>query len=159
MAEQPKTSQPAAEQRRRLFGRGRRRRSGGGRGGSSGGGGLLGPSFLVRDGGAVVQVSVDEALAPSDVVDAADGRVSSVRQRETRLLLRDGADPLVTQIPVQDVVACSGDDTSQHQCGNQHPLPVNLLFMGQICQLLCASLHFEQRFHRIFAFVFERRSL
>lgn len=108
MAEQPKTSQPAAEQRRRLFGRGHRGRSGG----SGGGGGLLGRSFLVRDGGAVVQVSVDEALAPSDVVDAADGRVSPVRQRETRLLLCDGADPLVTQIPVQDVVACSGDETS-----------------------------------------------
>lgn len=108
MAEQPQTSQPAAKQRRRLFGRSHRGRSGG----SGAGGGLLGRSFLVRDGGAVVQVSVDEALAPSDVVDAADGRVSPVRQREARLLLCDGADPLVTQIPVQDVVACSGDETS-----------------------------------------------
>lgn len=106
MAEQPKTSQPAAEQRRRLFGRGRRGRSG------RGGGRLFGRRFLVRDGGAVVQVSVDEALAAADVVDAADGRVSSVRQGETRLLLCDGADPLVTQVSVQSVVACSGDETS-----------------------------------------------
>lgn len=109
VAEQPETSQPASEQRRRLFGysHGWRNSSRGGGGGSR----LLGRGFLVRDGGAVVQVGVDEALAASDVVDTADGRVSSVRQRETRLLLCDGADTLVAQISVQDVLPCSGDQT------------------------------------------------
>lgn len=63
---------------------------------------------MVRDGGAVVQVGTDEALAASDVVDTADRRVSSVRQRETRLLFYDGADPLVTQVSVQYVLSCSG---------------------------------------------------
>lgn len=100
MAEQPQTSQPASEQRRGLFGRSHRRRNSG----RAGGGRLFGRCFLVRDGGAAVQVGVDEALAASDVVDAADRRVSSVRQRETRLLLRDGADPLVAQVSVQDVL-------------------------------------------------------
>lgn len=108
MAEQPEASQPASEQRRGLFGRSRRRRNSGGGGG---GAGLFGRRLLVRDGCAVVQVSVDEALAASDVVDAADRRVSSVRQRETRLLLRDGADSLVTQIFVQNALPCSGDET------------------------------------------------
>lgn len=106
VAEQPETSQPAAEQRRRLLCHGLRRRS------SSGGGGgrLFRCCFLVRDGGAVVQVGIDEALAASDVVDATNRRVSSVRQRETRLLLCDGADPLVTEISVKDVLPCSGDE-------------------------------------------------
>lgn len=111
VAEQPETSQPAAEQRRRLFGRGRRRRNGGG-GGGGGGGGLFGRRFLVRDGGGVVQIGVDEALAASDVVDAADRRVTSVRQRVMRLLLCDGADPLVTQVSVKDVLPCSREETS-----------------------------------------------
>lgn len=96
MTEQPETSQPAAEQRRRRFGCSPRRRTGSG---------LLGGSFLVRDGGAVVQISADETLAASDVVDAARSRVTSVRQRETLLLLCDGADPLVAQIPVKDVLS------------------------------------------------------
>lgn len=118
MAEQPETSQPASEQRLGLFGYSQRRRhSSRGRGG----GRLLGRCFLVRDGGAVVQVGVDEALAASDVVDAADRRVSSVRQRVTRLLFCDGADPLVTQISVQDVLPCSGEHgnnegTMSEQC-------------------------------------------
>lgn len=108
VAEQPETSQPASEQRRRLFGHSQRRRNS-----SRGGGGrLFGRCFLVRDGCAVVQVGVDEALAASDVVDAADRRVSSVRQRETWLLLCDGADSLVTQISVQNVLPCSGDETA-----------------------------------------------
>lgn len=100
MAEQPETSQPASEQRCRLFCYSHRR------GDSSRGGGsrLLGRCFLVRNGGAVVQVGVDEALAASDVVDSSDRRVSSVRQRVTWLLLCDGADSLVTQISVQDVL-------------------------------------------------------
>lgn len=51
-----------------------------------------------------MQVGVDEALAASDVVDATDRRVASVRQREARLLLWDGADPLVTQVPVQHLL-------------------------------------------------------
>ena len=107
MAEQPETSQPSSEQRLGLLGHSQRRRHcSRGRGGR---GRLLGRCFLVRDGGAVVQVGVDEALAASDVVDAADRRVSSVRQRETRLLLCDGADSLVTQISVQDVLPCSGE--------------------------------------------------
>ena len=107
VAEQPETSQPASEQRRRLFVRSQRRRNGS----RAGGGGLFGLSrFLVRDGGTVVQVGVDEALAASDVVDAADRRVPSVRQRETWLLLCDGADSLITQISVQEVVTCSGDE-------------------------------------------------
>lgn len=117
MAEQPETSQPAAEQRRRLFAHGQRRRR---RSGGAGGSRLFGRCFLVRDGGAVVQVGVDEALAASDVVDAADRRVSSVRQGETRLLLCDGVDSLVTQISVQNVVACSGDEMSQHECRNRN---------------------------------------
>lgn len=111
MAEQPETSQPASEQRRRLFVYSQRRRDGGGGGGRAGGSRLFGHRLLVRDGGAVVQVSVDEALAASDVVDAADRRVSSIRQRVTRLLLRDGADSLVTQVSVQNVRTCSGDET------------------------------------------------
>lgn len=53
-----------------------------------------------------MQVGADEALAASDMVDAADGRVTTVRQRETWFLLSDGADTLVTQIPVQDVLTC-----------------------------------------------------
>lgn len=57
-----------------------------------------------------MQVGADEALTPPDVVDAADGRVTSVRQREARLLFGDDADALVTLIPVQDVLTCSGDD-------------------------------------------------
>lgn len=64
---------------------------------------------MVRDGGAAVQVCVDEALAASNVVNAADGRVTSVRQRETGLLFSDGADPLVTQISVQRAVTCRRD--------------------------------------------------
>lgn len=108
VAEQPETSQPASEQRRRLFGYSQRRRNSSGAGRS----GLFGRRFLVRDGGAVVQVGVDEALAAPDVVDPADGRVSSVRQRETWLLC-DGADSLVTQISVQSAVPCSGDEAEQ----------------------------------------------
>lgn len=107
MAEQPETSQQAAEQRARLFSYSLGRRN------SSRGGGsrLFGRCFLVRDGGTVVQVSVDEALAASDVVDAPNRRMSSVRQRETWLLLCDGADPLVTQISVKNVLPCSEDET------------------------------------------------
>ena len=106
MAEQPETSQPTAEQRCGLFGCSRRRRNG-----SRGGGGrLFGRCFLVRDGGAAVQVGADEALAASDVVDTADRRVSSVRQREAWLLLCDGADALVAQVSVQDILPCSGDE-------------------------------------------------
>lgn len=111
VAEQPETSQPAAEQRRRLFGHGQRGR----RRGGAGGRGLLGRRLLVRDGGAVVQVCVDEALAASDVVDAADRRVSPVRQGVTGLLLCDGADSLVTQVSVQNVVACGGDQMMSSQ--------------------------------------------
>lgn len=100
VAQQPEASQPATEQRRRLFGYSLRRRNS-----SRGGGrGLFGRCFLVRDGGAVVQVGADEALAASDVVDAPDRRVASVRQRETWLLLGDGADPFVTQVSVQNVL-------------------------------------------------------
>lgn len=57
-----------------------------------------------------MQVSVDEALAASNVVNTTDRRVSSVRQRETWLLLYDGADPLVTQVSVQYVLPCSGGE-------------------------------------------------
>lgn len=53
-----------------------------------------------------MQVCIDEALAASDVVDAADRRVSPVRQGVTGLLLCDGADSLVTQVSVQNIVAC-----------------------------------------------------
>lgn len=60
-----------------------------------------------------MQVGVDEALTASNVVDAADRRVSSVRQRVTRLLLCDGADSLVTQISVQNVLPCSGDENKK----------------------------------------------
>lgn len=109
VAEQPETSQPASEQRRRLFGDRQRRRDSS----RAGGGRLLGRRLLVRDGGAVVEVGVDEALAASDVVDTADRRVSSVRQGITRLLLRDGADPLIAQISVQDILTCSGDENNQ----------------------------------------------
>lgn len=114
VAEQPETSQPASEQRRRLFGDGQGRRDSG----RAGGGGLLGRRLLVRDGGAVVEVGVNEALAASDVVDAADRRVSSVRQGITRLLLRDGVDPLVAQVSVQDVLTCSGDESHELTSGN-----------------------------------------
>lgn len=85
-----------------MFGCGRRRRR---RRSQDGGRGLFRHCLVVRHGGVVVQVGVDEALAASDVVDATDGWVTSVWQRET-LLLRNGADSLVAQISVQDVVAC-----------------------------------------------------
>lgn len=52
-----------------------------------------------------MQVGIDEAPAASDMVDATERRVSSVRQRETGLLLRDGADAFVTEVSVQDLVA------------------------------------------------------
>lgn len=55
----------------------------------------------------MVQVGADEAAAASDVVDAADRRRSAGRQTEGRLLLSDGADPLVAQVPVQLVSTCS----------------------------------------------------
>lgn len=65
---------------------------------------------MVRDGGAVVQVGTNEALASSDVVDTADRWMTAVRQRERRLLFYDGADPLVTQVSVQYVLPCSGGE-------------------------------------------------
>lgn len=104
VTQQPQTSQPTSEQRGGLLGaqrRSSRRRSAGGAGCSR----LPRRCFLVGHGGAAVQVSVDEALAAADVVDAAEGRVASVRQREAGLLLRDGADPLVTQVSVQKLLA------------------------------------------------------
>lgn len=104
VTEQPETSQPAAEQRRRLFSLRWRNSSRGG------GSRLFGRRIVVGDGGAVVQVGTDEALAASDVVDTADRRVSSVRQREARLLLYDRADPLITQVFVQYVLPCSGGE-------------------------------------------------
>lgn len=55
----------------------------------------------------MVQVGADQAAAASDVIDAADRRRSAGRQTEGRLLLSDGADPLVAQVPVQLVSTCS----------------------------------------------------
>lgn len=52
-----------------------------------------------------MQVGTDEALAASDVVNATERRVSSVRQWETGLLLRDGVDTFVTEVSVQKLVA------------------------------------------------------
>lgn len=91
MTQQPEASQPAPQQG--LLGAER---------GSSGGGGA--PAGLLEGhGGAAVQVSVDEALAAPDVVHPPQGRVSSVRQGEAGLLLRDAADALVTKVTLEDV--------------------------------------------------------
>lgn len=102
VTQQPQTSQPPSEQRGGLFvARGRGGRSAGGAGGRR----LLRRRLLVGHGGAVVQVGTDEALAASDVVNATERWVSSVRQWETGLLLRDGVDAVVTEVSVQKLVA------------------------------------------------------
>lgn len=62
-----------------------------------------------------MQVGVDEALAATDVVHTADGRMSSVRQRVARLLLCDDADSLITQVPVKAVLPCSGQKQHHNQ--------------------------------------------
>lgn len=102
VAEQFESSQPAAEQRCGLFVYTLSGRDSGRSGGRS----LFGPHFLVRYGGCVVQVGVNVALAAPDMVDTTYRWVTSVRQRETRLLLRDSADALITPIHVQDVLTC-----------------------------------------------------
>lgn len=103
VAEEPEASQQSAQQRLALFGGGLRRSGGGRRGG---GGGLLGCSLLVRHGGAVVKVGVDEAAAASDVVDAAHRGVPPVRQGEAGLLFLHSADPFVAQTSVQNRSSC-----------------------------------------------------
>lgn len=102
VAEQFESSQPTTEQRRGLFVYTLSGRDSGRSGGRS----LFGPHFLVRYGGRVVQVGANVALAAPDMVDAAYRWVTSVRQRETWLLLRDGADAIITPIHVQDVLTC-----------------------------------------------------
>lgn len=76
-----------------------------------------------------MQVGVDEALAASDVVDTTDGWVTSVWQRET-LLLHDGADPLVAQISVQDVVACQETRQVDSSTTWNNNLPLICSFIG-----------------------------
>lgn len=118
MTQQPQTSQPPSEQRGGLFVAWRRgRRSAGGAGWHR----LLRRRFLVGHGGAVVQVGTDEALAASDVVNATERWVSSVRQWETGLLLCDGVDTFVTEVSVQKLVAWVQHNTSLHQETITHP--------------------------------------
>lgn len=103
MAQQAQTGQPAPQQRGGLLGAGRRSsrsRSAGGAGCSR----LPGRCLLVGHGGTAVQLRADEALAAPDVVHAPQGWVSPVGQREARLFLWDGADPLCTQVFVQELL-------------------------------------------------------
>lgn len=102
VTQQPQTSQPPSEQRGGLFVARRRGRRSVGRAAWHR---LLRHLFLVGHGGTVVQVGTDEALAASDVVNATERWVSSVRQWETGLLLRDGVDTFVTEVSVQKLVA------------------------------------------------------
>lgn len=98
VTQQPQAGQPPPQQGARLLGAGRRssRRSG------RGAGRPPGRCLLVGHGGAAVQVGREQAPAASDVVHAAEGRVSSVGQREAGLLLRDG---VVAQVSVQTLGA------------------------------------------------------
>ena len=83
--------------------------------------GLLGQCLLVGDGGAVVQLGVDEALAPADVVHAARQRPLGPRQRPVGQrvagrLLGDGGDTLVAEVPVQRVLTWGKRERGTWRC-------------------------------------------
>lgn len=75
-----------------------------------GGGLLLGPFLRERDGGAAVQVSIDVAPAPTDVVSTAHQLPLSCRPGEPAscrsALFDDGWDPLVTEVPAKGIFPC-----------------------------------------------------
>lgn len=91
---------------------------------------LLGAFVRERDGGAAVQISVDIAAAPSDVVGASHqlplgwGPGEAVRGRGA--LLQDGGDPLVAEVPAQEIVPFP-PVTSRSSKGihNPHPAPIS----------------------------------
>lgn len=101
MTEQPEPSEPAPDDGAGFV---PLRRSG--FGSWSGSGRTLGRGFgcsglVVGDGGAVVELCIDETAAAPDVVDTAERGLGSVRHRETLLLLQDGRHALVTEAPLE----------------------------------------------------------
>ena len=91
------------------------RGGGSGRGGRRGDGGLAAGRLLVGHGGAAVQLGVDKAAAAPDVVHTPPPRqapppplVGQSQREAGRGLLRDGADALVAEATLQDVLGCRG---------------------------------------------------